>query len=54
MAKKRGKKVLGTIRKGRTKIYSQKQMGFLHAHEIDHTHFKRRGGRIVAKKRHTY
>jgi len=48
-----GKRILGTIRRGRVKIRSRKQMRYLHAHRIDHTHFVRRKGK-VRKVRHTY
>lgn len=47
-------RVLGTIRRGRTKVYSARQMAYLHAHGIDHTHFVYRRGRLVKKVRHTY
>lgn len=43
-------KVLGTIKRGRVKIRSAKQMRFLHQFRIDHTHFTKSG----KKKRHTY
>lgn len=45
---------LGTIKRGRVKVYSKKQMAFLHYARIDHTHFVYRGGRLVRKKRHVY
>lgn len=54
----RRKKVLGTTMRGRRKIRSQKQMGWLHARlregdsRGDHTHYVRKGGRI-RKVRHT-
>lgn len=47
-------KVLGTIKRGKVKITSKKQIAYLHVHEIDHTHFVCRNGKIVRKVRHTY
>lgn len=52
--RKRDRRVLGTIKKGRVKVYSKKQIGYLHHNKIDHTHYKYRGGKLVAKKRHLY
>ncbi len=46
-------RTLGTIRRGKVKIKSQKQMRYLHVHHIDHTHFVRRKGKL-RKVRHTY
>ncbi len=51
MARKR--RILGTVRRGRVKVRSTKQMKYLHVHHIDHTHFVRRKGR-VRKVRHVY
>jgi len=48
------KKVLGTIRRGRTKITSAKQMRYLHSHRIDHTHYSYKGSSIISKTRHIY
>ena len=45
-----GKRVLGTVKRGTVEITSRKQMAFLHAQEIDHTHVDAQG----RKKRHTY
>ena len=47
-------RILGTIKKGKVKIRSKKQMGFLHYARIDHTHFKYKGKKLVKKSRHTY
>lgn len=46
-------RVLGTIRRGKVKVRSKKQMRLLHVRRIDHTHFVRRKGRL-RKVRHTY
>jgi hypothetical protein len=46
-------KVLGTIKRGRVKVRSAKQMRYLHVNRIDHTHFVRKGGKL-RKVRHTY
>lgn len=46
-------KILGTVRRGKVKITSEKQMRFFHVHKIDHTHFVRKKGKII-KKRHIY
>jgi hypothetical protein len=48
-------RILGTVRRGRTKITSAKQMRWMHAHRIDHTHFVYDArGRLIRKVRHTY
>ena len=47
------RKALGTVRRGKVKIYSPEQMRFLHVAHIDHTHFVRKGGKLK-KVRHTY
>lgn len=47
------KGVLGTTHRGKRKIKSEKQMKYLHAHKIDHTHYVRKKGKII-KKRHIY
>jgi hypothetical protein len=48
-----GKKVvLGTIKQGRIKIYSEKQMHYLHMEHIDHTHYVYKNGKLVKKVRH--
>jgi len=47
------KKLLGTIKRGKVKIYSPKQMRYLHWQEIDHTHFKYKDGKRIAT-RHIY
>lgn len=49
---KRGK-VLGTIKRGRVKIRSRRQMRYLHEYRIDHTHYVRRKGKLI-KRRHVY
>ena len=36
-------KVLGTTHRGKVEVTSEKQMGYLHAHHIDHTHFSKDG-----------
>ena len=46
-------KVLGTVKRGKVKITSEKQMKFLHFKKLAHTHFKYVDGHLV-KKRHTY
>lgn len=46
-------KVLGTVRRGKVKIRSRRQMRFLEARHIDHTHFVRRKGKL-RKVRHTW
>lgn len=47
------KTVLGTIKRGKIKVYSEKQMHYLHFKDIDHTHFVyNKGGRLVKKVRH--
>ena len=48
------RRILGTIKRGKVKIYSKKQMAFLHRKKIDHTHFEYRGGRIIKKSRYVY
>lgn len=49
MVTKRGR-ILGTVKRGRVKIRSKRQMRFLHNERIDHTHIDRKGRR----RRHTY
>lgn len=44
-------KVLGTIKRGKVKIYSKKQMAFLHAKHLPHTHYVYKNGKVI-KKRH--
>lgn len=46
-------RILGTVRRGKIKVRSKKQMAFLHAHHIDHTHYARKRGRL-RKVRHVY
>lgn len=43
-------KIIGTIKRGRVKIRSKRQMRFLHYAKIDHTHIDKKG----RKRRHTY
>ncbi len=43
-------RILGTVRRGRVKIRSQRQMRFLEAHHIDHTHITKSGKKV----RHTW
>jgi len=51
----KGKKVLGTVKKGKVPITSQKQMGKLHREKIDHTHYTfDEQGNIKSKVRHVY
>lgn len=48
-------KPLGTTHRGSQKVYSERQMGYLEAHHIDHTHFVYdENGRLVRKSRHTW
>ena len=47
-------RILGTIKRGKVKVYSQKEMAYLHYKKLDHTHYKYKGNRLVAKVRHTY
>lgn len=50
-----GKKVLGTVKKGKVPITSKKQMGKLHHEKIDHTHYTfDEQGNIKSKRRHVY
>jgi hypothetical protein len=44
------KRILGTIKRGKVKIRSAKQMRFLHWAKIDHTHISK-DGKVT---RHTY
>ena len=46
-------KVLGTVRRGKVKITSEKQMKYLHFKKLPHTHFKYKNDKVI-KKRHTY
>jgi len=46
-------KELGTVKRGKVKIYSEKQMKYLHFKELPHTHYKYVGGKLI-KKRHIY
>ena len=46
------KVVLGTIKRGTVKIYSEKQMRYLEMQRIDHTHFVYKNGKLVRKVRH--
>ena len=44
-------KVLGTIKRGKVKIRSRKQIGYLEHHNLPYTSFKRgKGGKIVKKR----
>ena len=46
-------RVLGTIRKGKIKIVSEKQMHYLEMNHIDHTHFVyNENGKLIRKVRH--
>ena len=36
-------RVLGTTHRGKTEITSEKQMKYLEAHHIDHTHYSKDG-----------
>lgn len=47
------KVVLGTIKRGKVKIYSEKQMHYLDMENIDHTHFVYdEHGKLIRKVRH--
>jgi hypothetical protein len=47
------KVILGTIKRGKVKIYTEKQMRYLHFQHIDHTHFVYdKNGKLVRKERH--
>jgi hypothetical protein len=53
--KRQGKRVLGTTHRGRTKVTSQKEMDYMEAHHIDHTHYAyTKGGNLKHKSRHTW
>jgi hypothetical protein len=43
-------KVYGTIKRGKVKIKSLKQLRFLEAHGLSYTSFKRKGGKIIKKR----
>jgi hypothetical protein len=45
-------KILGTVKRGKVKIYSDKQMKYLHFKKLPHTHFVYRGNKLVKKVRH--
>lgn len=45
--------ILGTIKRGKVKIYSEKQMRYLEFKKIDHTHYVyNENGKLVRKVRH--
>lgn len=44
--------VLGTIKRGKVKIYTEKQLHYLEMNHIDHTHFVYKNGKLVKKVRH--
>ncbi len=46
-------KVLGTVRRGKVKITSEKQMRFLHFKRLPHTDYIYKNEKLI-KKRHTY
>ena len=48
-------KVLGTVKRRKVKITSEKQMAYLHFMKLPHTHFSYdKKGRAIRKTRHTY
>jgi len=42
----RRRRILGTTRRGRTKIYSQKQINFLEQKKIPYTRITKKGKRV--------
>lgn len=44
-------KVLGTTRRGKVKITSEKQRKFLESHNIPYTYYKRKDGKIKKIRR---
>lgn len=45
--------ILGTIKRGKVKVYSESQMHYLEMNKIDHTHFVyNEKGQLVRKVRH--
>jgi hypothetical protein len=47
------KKPLGTIKRGKVKILSEKQMAYLHFKHLPHTDYVYKDSKVI-KKRHTY